>query len=121
MAAIPTAVTTNQMPLCSATPWMPAFCMNLTASDVRGHAAGERDQRGERDLHVELAFRPGAGGIDETTRIEQPGGDRQKPHHDEIADFPSYVPQPDGGRSIAKSGNPGHHPAARRSGGAVSL
>ncbi len=32
MAAIPTAVTTNQMPLCSATPWMPAFCMNFTAT-----------------------------------------------------------------------------------------
>ena len=31
-AAIPTAVTTNQMPLCSATPEIPAFCMNLIAS-----------------------------------------------------------------------------------------
>ena len=31
IAAMPTAVTTNQIPLCSATPAMPAFCMNLTA------------------------------------------------------------------------------------------
>ena len=60
IAAMPTAVTTNQMPLCSATPWMPAFCMNLIATMYADTPPANAGQGGEAHLEVELALRPGA-------------------------------------------------------------
>ena len=59
----------------------------LDRHDVGRDAAGERQQRGEAHLEVELAFRPGAGRVDEPAGIEQAGGDGQESHHDEIAEL----------------------------------
>ena len=64
-------------------------------------------QRGQGHFQVQLAVRPGAGGVYEAARIEQAGGDGQKPHHDEISELPHLMslnfPFPWGGGSIAKS------------------
>ena len=61
--------------------------MNLTASMYTDTPPANDSQRRQTHFHVQLAARPGAGGVHEAARIEQPGGDGQNPHQDQISEL----------------------------------